>query len=99
MIDRLDGLRLHAVVRRHHENDDVRDLGAARPHGGERLVARCVDEGDFLARRQLDLIGADMLGDAAGLLRYDIRRPDGVEQRRLAVIDMAHDGDDGRAGL
>ena len=43
-----------------------------------------------------DLIGADVLGDAAGLAGDDIGVADGVEQRGLAVIDMAHDGDDRR---
>ncbi len=33
-----------------------------------------------------------MLGDAAGFLADDIGGADGVEQGRLAVIDMAHDG-------
>ena len=51
--DRLDGLRHHAVVRRHHQHHDVGDGGAAGAHGGERLVARRVDEGDLLARRHL----------------------------------------------
>ena len=49
--DRLDGLRHHAVIRRHHQHHDVGDGGAAGAHGGERLVARGVDEGDLLARR------------------------------------------------
>ena len=39
-----------------------------------------------------------MLGDAARLVRRDIGLAQGVEQRGLAVIDMAHDGDDRRAG-
>ena len=38
--DRFDRLRHHAVVGRDHEDRDVGDLRAARPHGGERLVAR-----------------------------------------------------------
>jgi hypothetical protein len=29
------GLRHHAVVGRHHQDDDVRALGAARAHGSE----------------------------------------------------------------
>ena len=41
----------------------------------------------------LDLVGADMLGDAAGLAGDDIGLADRVEQRRLAVVDVAHDGD------
>ncbi len=44
------------------------------------------------AGRHLDLIGADMLGDAARLAGRDIGRAQRVEQRRLAVIDVAHDG-------
>ena len=35
-----------------------------------------------------------MLGDAAGLAGRDFGLADGVEQRRLAVVDVAHDGDD-----
>ena len=43
-----------------------------------------------------DVIGADVLGDAARLARDDVRLPDVVEQRRLAVVDVAHDRDDRR---
>ena len=50
--DRLLGLRHDAVVGRHHQDDDVGHLGAAGAHGGEGLVARRVEEGDLLARRQ-----------------------------------------------
>ena len=46
VVDRLDGLRHHAVVGRDHEDGDVGGVRAARAHGGERLVARGVDEGD-----------------------------------------------------
>ena len=51
--DRFDRLRHDRVVRRDDEHDDVRDLGAARAHGRERLVARRVEERDHLAARQL----------------------------------------------
>ena len=44
----------------------------------------------------LDLVGADVLGDAAGLAGDDVGLADRVEQRRLAVVDVAHDGDDRR---
>ena len=49
--DRLLGLGHHAVVGRDDQDDDVGDVGPPGPHGGERLVARRVDEGDLLARR------------------------------------------------
>ena len=93
VVDRLDRLRHHAVVGGHHQDDDVGGLRAAGAHGGERLVARGVEERD-LAVAGHHLVGADVLGDAAELLLGHLGAPDGVEQRRLAVVDVAHDGDD-----
>ena len=40
-----------------------------------------------------------MLGNAAGFARRNVGVADGVEQRGLTVVDVAHDGDDGRTGL
>ena len=71
-----------AVIGRDHQHDDVGDVGAARAHLGEGLVARRVEEGDLRLVGQRDLIGADMLGDAAGLARDDVGAADRVEQRR-----------------
>ena len=48
--DRLDRLRHDLVVGRDDEHDDVGDLRAAGAHGGERLVARRVEEGDRACR-------------------------------------------------
>ena len=53
----------------------------------------------LVAGRRRHLIGADVLRDAAGFARDDVGLADGVEQRRLAVVDVAHDGDHGRARL
>ena len=61
-------------------------------------MARGVDEGDFLAM-VVDLVGTDVLGDASGFRRDDIGVPDGVEEGGLAVVDVSHDGDDGRSGF
>ena len=99
VIDRLDGLRHDAVVGRHHQHHDVGHLGAARAHRREGGVAGRVDEGDARAGRRGHLIGADMLGDAAGFARRHFGGTDGVEQRGLAVVDMTHDGDHRRARL
>ena len=46
VVERLDRLRHHAVVGRHHQHRDVGDLRTTGTHGGERLVTRGVDEGD-----------------------------------------------------
>ena len=99
VIDRLDRLRHHAVVGGDHQHDDVGDLGAAGAHRREGGVARRVDEGDLAVRRRVHLIGADVLGDAAGFAADHIGRADGVEQRGLAVVDVTHDGHDRRARL
>ena len=45
-----------------------------------------------------DLVGADVLGDATGLAGDHVGVADLVEQLRLAVVDVAHDGDDRRRG-
>ena len=70
------------------------DAAAAGAHGGERLVARGVEERDRAAVVAATLVGADVLRDAAGLAGDDARLADGVEQARLAVVDVAHDRDD-----
>ena len=97
VVDRLHRLRHDAVVGRHHDDGDVGDLGAAGAHGRERLVARRVQEGD-LAAVVVHLVGADVLGDAAGLARGHLGGADRVEQRRLAVVDVAHDVTTGAPG-
>ena len=55
-------------------------------------------KGDLLAL-VIDPVSADVLGDAAGLARRDAGIADGIHERGLAVIDMAHEGDDGGAEL
>ncbi len=48
VVDGLLGLFHDAVVRGHHQDHQVRDLGAPGPHGGKGFVARRVQE-DHLA--------------------------------------------------
>src|SRR6266480_921338 len=102
VVERLGGLRLDAVVRRHHQDHQVGGLGATGTHGGEGLMAGGVDEGDLAVRPVhlgRDLVGADVLGDAARLPGHHVGVPDGVEQLGLAVVDMAHDRHHRRARL
>ena len=71
-------------------------LRSAGAHQRERLVTRRVEEDDVLVVLLADRheIRADVLRDAAGFALGDAGRPNRVEQRRLAVIDVAHHGDD-----
>ena len=86
-------LRHHAVVGCHYEHHNVRCLRAARTHRRERRVTRGIEEGHDTARR-LDVIRTDVLGDAARFARSDLGLADVIEQRGLAVVDVAHDGHD-----
>ncbi len=99
MADRLDGLGHHAVIGGHHKHHHVGHGRTARTHGREGLVARRVDEGHARAVRHRDLVGADMLRDAARFMRDHVGLAQRIEQRGLAVVDMAHDGHDRRARL
>ncbi len=97
VIDGLHRLRHDAVVGGHHQDDDVGDLGSAGTHEGERLVARSIQE-DHLTVSHIDVVGADVLGDPSRLAGSHLRLANGVEERGLPVVDVAHDSDDGSAG-
>ena len=55
-------------------------------------MARGIQEGDQ-AVVDLDLIGTDGLGDAAGLACGDVGLADGVQDAGLAVVNVTHDAD------
>jgi hypothetical protein len=98
MVDGLDCLRLDTVISRDHEDHDVGDLRASCAHRSERFVAGGVDENDRMTVGRLDLVGADALRDAARFAGGDSRLADRVKDRRLAMVDVAEDCDDWRAG-
>src|SRR5439155_23377671 len=89
MRDRFESLRHDAIVSRHDEDDDVRDSSATRTHQREGLVTRRVQESDLPIVLHLDLICPNMLRDAAGLLFGDLGLSERVQQRSLAMVDMA----------
>ena len=66
VVDRLDRLRHDRIVRGHNQHHDIRHLRATCPHRRKGRVARCIEEGHLHAAL-IDLIGTDMLGNAAGL--------------------------------
>ena len=99
VVNGLDRLRHDAVIGGDDQNDDIGDLGAAGAHRRERGMTGRIDKGDAAAGRRSHLIGADVLGDAAGFARRNLGRANGVKQRGLAVVDVAHDGDDRRPWL
>ena len=92
------GLRHNAVVGGHDQHGDVGDAGAPGADGGEGFVSRRVQKGDGAAFAG-HLIGADVLGDAAGFLVHDGGLADVVQQAGFAVVDVTQDGDDRGACL
>ena len=97
MVDRFNGLRHHAVVRRNNKDCNIGCHRASCTHGGERLVTGGVKEGD-LSALDLDAVSADVLCDTARFARRDVRVADGVQNRGLAVVDVTHHADNGSAG-
>ena len=89
------GLRHDAVVGRHDQHGDVGHVRTASPHLGERFVARRIDERNSAAVL-LDGVGANVLRDAAAFAADDVDADDAIQQRRLAVVDVAQEGDDRR---
>ena len=105
VVDGFQRLGHHAVVGGYDQHDNIRDLRSAGAHAGERFVTGGVEEHDMAAERRrsrignLDLIGADVLRNAAGFAARHIRVANGVQQRGFAVVHVAHDGDYRRTNL
>ena len=58
------GLRHHAVIRRHHQNHDIRHLRASRAHACERLMAWRIYK-NHAAVVHHHLVRADVLRNSA----------------------------------
>ncbi len=86
MVYRFQRLRHHSVVRCDHDDHDVGDLGSAGTHAGEGFVTWGIEEDDFAAEGgrvrlgNTNLVGADVLRDAAGFTRSYVGFTDRVQQ-------------------
>jgi len=75
-----------SVVGCDHDHHDVRDLGTAGTHAGKGLVTRGIEEDDFASEGgrvrlgDTNLVGADVLRDAAGFTRSYVGFTDCVQQ-------------------
>ena len=97
VLDRLFGLRHDPVIGGHDQNRDVGHVRAPGTHRRERRMTRGVDEGDQAAVA-LDLVCADHLGDPARLAGGHLGLAHCVEERCLAVVDVAEHRHDRRPG-
>ena len=91
VVDGFHRLRHDAVIGCNHQHHQVSDLCATCAHAGKRLVTWRIDK-DNLAIVLLDGISADVLCDATRLASGDPGISNRVEQRCLAVVNVAHDG-------
>ena len=91
----LNRLRHDAIVGRDHEHDYIGGLRAPRTHRGECSVTGRIEE-RYSALIGIDRVSADMLRDSTGLPVCNLGAPYVIEQRCLAMIDMAHDRNDRR---
>ncbi len=92
MVYRLHSLGHHVVIGGHYDDGEVGHLGSAGTHGGERLMARGVEESDVTAVVQFHVVGSDMLCDTSGLAGDHICFADIVEKRSLTVVHVSHHG-------
>ena len=92
MANCFNGLRHHSVVGSNHQHNNVGDLSTTSTHLCERCVTRGVNEGDFLAILY-DLVCTDVLGDSTSFTRNNVGVTNLVEQCRLTMVNVAHDGD------
>ena len=98
MVDCLDRLGHHTVVRCDDEDHQVGDFRPARAHRREGFVARGIEEGNHATRR-FNVVGPDVLGNSARLAGSHLGAANVVEQRGLAMVNVAHHGDHGWARL
>ncbi len=98
MVNRFPGLWHHAIIGGDNQNHDVGRLGAACAHGGECLVAGSIEEGNHAAVG-LDVVSANMLGNATGFSHRHLGAANEVQQRGFAVVDVTHDGNHWRPRL
>ena len=74
----LEGLFLDTLFGGDDQDDHIGDLRALEAHRGECLMAGSIDEDDGLAL-DLDLVGADLLGDATLLTAGDATLADEIQ--------------------
>ena len=79
MIDRLNGLRHHAVVGRNHQHNDIGRFGSTSPHCRECLVAGRIQKGDD-ATGGFHVIRANVLSNSTRLARRTLGAPDVSQQ-------------------
>jgi len=94
VVQGLNRLGHDSIVRRDHQDRDVRNLRTSCTHGREGLVTggvhKCDSPFDSLVLGP-HLVGANVLGDSPGFSGGDVRISNGIEQLGFTVVDVTHD--------
>ena len=96
MVDSFLRLRHHVVVSGDDDDSDIGDLCPTSTHSGEGFVTWSIEEGNTLTVLEADAVSTDVLGDPPCFASDDVGIAQAVEERRLTVVDVTHDGDDRR---
>ena len=95
MMDRLDGLRHDAIIRRHDQYNQIGNLCAAGAHRREGLMTGRVEKGHHPALG-FDVICADVLRDPSRFPACHPSPPYVIQERGLAMVDVTHNGNNRR---
>ena len=96
MVDCLDRLRHHAVIRSDNKDRNIRRVRTTHTHCRERLVSGRIQEGDPSALHVYS-IRTYVLCDTSRLAVGHICLSDRIQQGRLTMVNMTHDTDNGRS--
>ena len=88
-LNRLCGLRLHAIIRRDDNHNDICKHCTVLTNCRESLMTRSIEEGN-LTILILHLISGDMLGNTTSLTFNRLLLEKRIKQSSLTVIDVTH---------
>ena len=89
-------LRHNTVIGSDHNNSQVCRFSTTCTHSGKCFVTWGINKSDNASasiHRQTYLVSTDMLGNSTRFVLTYISTTNGIQQTGLAVVNMAHDGD------
>ena len=93
MRNRFLRLRHDAIVSSDNQNNDIGRFRTTGTHSSKSFMARSIEESHNTATG-FDVIRTDMLGNATRFAGSDLGTANIVKKRRLAVVDVTHNGND-----
>ena len=101
MVECFDCLRHDAVICCNYEHCNISDLGTTCTHSGKGFVTWCIDKCNRAINAiviMVNLVGTDVLGDAAGFALNHFCLTNRIKKRSLTVIHVSHNGDNWWSG-